>query len=204
MNQKSIKIASCESVSLPCGLGNKPFSIGATLFNDMIEIHKTTVRSKTRIYRIWKGMRGRVNNQNADHYKYYGGKGITVCIEWEDFIIFKKWAMRNGYDDTLTIDRIDCNGNYEPSNCRWVTKKVNNQNKIFRDDYGIFPKTKGFYVQLTIDDIYYCGGYSTNINESRKFRDELLRKVKYNGLKPKDIKRKVRSRDKKTGQIIWI
>ena len=62
-------------------------------------------------------------------YKNYGARGIKICDEWKnDFKAFYDWAMSNGYADNLTIDRIDVNGNYEPSNCRWVTKEIQNKN----------------------------------------------------------------------------
>ncbi len=82
----------------------------------------------TRLYRIWHTMKDRCHNPNHDSYKYYGGKGISVCPQWiNSFIPFHQWAMANGYSDDLTIDRINSNGNYEPGNCRWVSMKVQNR-----------------------------------------------------------------------------
>ena len=84
---------------------------------------------KTRLYNVWCAMKERCNNPHNKRYENYGGKGIKVCDEWKnDFATFRSWAMENGYDDGLTIDRIDTDGNYEPSNCRWVTHKVQNRN----------------------------------------------------------------------------
>ena len=84
----------------------------------------------TRLYRIWIDMKGRCYNPKATCHKDYGGRGITVCDEWKDnFQAFYDWAMPNGYRDDLSIDRIDVNGNYEPSNCRWATASEQQKNK---------------------------------------------------------------------------
>lgn len=94
-------------------------------------------QSDSRLYRIWWGMRERCYKSNKAEYKHYGGRGITICDEWlEDFMNFYNWAMANGYEDRLSIDRIDVNGNYCPENCRWATQKeqCNNtrQNRFLR------------------------------------------------------------------------
>lgn len=88
----------------------------------------------TRLYKVYRTMLQRCNNPNAHEYENYGGRGIKVCEEWQTFEGFEKWAMENGYDDTAkhgkcTLDRIDPNGNYEPSNCRWTTMKRQQRNK---------------------------------------------------------------------------
>lgn len=83
----------------------------------------------TRLYRTWQSIKRRCLNPNAKDYLHYGGRGITVCDEWRDsYTAFKTWANANGYQQDLTIDRIDSSGNYEPNNCRWATKSVQSRN----------------------------------------------------------------------------
>lgn len=83
-----------------------------------------------RLYRIWSGIKARCYTKNNKAYDRYGGRGISMCQEWKDnFVAFYKWAMDNGYLDDLSIDRINVNGNYEPSNCRWSTPKEQSDNK---------------------------------------------------------------------------
>lgn len=75
-------------------------------------------------------MKQRCYNKNLDSYHNYGGRGIIVCDEWKDnFLNFYYWVINNGYSDTLTIDRINVDGNYEPGNCRWSTRKVQDNNR---------------------------------------------------------------------------
>jgi hypothetical protein len=79
------------------------------------------------IYDAWVNMRQRCNSKNPK-YKYWNGKGIKVCDEWQTYPPFREWSLANGYAEGLSIDRINPDGNYEPSNCRWVTIS---QNTIF-------------------------------------------------------------------------
>lgn len=83
--------------------------------------------SGTRLHRIWKAMRTRCNNTKP-YYKYWNGKGIKVCEEWNDFLTFRNWAISHGYTNSLTLDRIDGDKNYQPSNCRWATPAEQNRN----------------------------------------------------------------------------
>lgn len=84
----------------------------------------------TRLYNIWNGMKQRCHNENSTSYDNYGGRGIVVCDEWRNsFTSFFRWAESTAYDDTLSIDRIDNDGNYEPSNCRWATWEQQNNNR---------------------------------------------------------------------------
>lgn len=109
-----------------------------------IPYSQTHNMTKTRLYRIWMGMKTRCYNQNDYAYKYYGARGIIVCQEWiNDFINFYNWSMENGYSDDLTIDRIDVNGNYEPNNCRWATnfEQQNNKRDNVKIEYNGIIKT---------------------------------------------------------------
>lgn len=81
------------------------------------------------LYGRWNAMKQRCFNYTNPKYKRYGGKGVSICPEWEVFHNFEKWALSNGYEQGLTIDRINNDGNYEPSNCRWVNQKVQQNNR---------------------------------------------------------------------------
>ncbi|NSW82555.1 MAG: hypothetical protein HPY90_04640 [Syntrophothermus sp.] len=101
--------------------------------NELMETfgRRTTTHGlkRHRLYRIWSKMKERCNNPRSKFYELYGGRGIKVCEEWaNDFQAFYDWAMANGYREGLTIDRKNNDGDYEPENCRWVTRKIQNNN----------------------------------------------------------------------------
>lgn len=115
-------------------------------FQNMPDLRMDTTKhhkSNTRLYRIWRGMKERCNNPNSNAYSNYGGRGIKVCDEWKnDFEVFYSWAITNGYSDNLSIDRIDVNGNYEPSNCRWADTKTQCNNMRTNKYFTINSTTK--------------------------------------------------------------
>lgn len=125
-----------------CDCGNEHFVITGNLLNNSVRscgcYRKEYVRNKnyvhgksqTRLHGIWRGIKQRCFNPNENCFDSYGGRGITICKEWkDDFQAFYDWAINNGYADNLSIDRIDVNGNYEPSNCRWADNKTQANNK---------------------------------------------------------------------------
>jgi hypothetical protein len=85
--------------------------------------------SKTPIYHVWHAMISRCRNSKHKAYYNYGGRGIKVCKEWCDYLTFREWAVNNGYDESLTLERIDTDGNYCPENCIWATMKRQQNNR---------------------------------------------------------------------------
>ena len=124
--------------------------------------------SNTRIYSIHSGMKYRCCNEKASDYERYGGRGITVCDEWlgkDGFSNFYNWAIDNGYNDELTIDRVDVNGNYEPSNCRWSTRyeqSLNKSTNVFLTIDGVTKTISEWAKEYNLDnetirDRFLCG-----------------------------------------------
>ena len=129
----------------------------------------------TKIYGCWCSMKERCGNPNNKSYKRYGARGIRVCEEWMDFKSFYDWARNNGYKEGLTIDRINNNGNYEPSNCRWTTTKEQNRNYSrnhmitykgetkcladWADQFGINRATVLFRIKqnMKLEEVFYKG-----------------------------------------------
>lgn len=98
--------------------------------------------SKTRLHRVWRGMHERCTYQNHKSYAYYGGRGIAVCEEWNDFAVFEEWALANGYREGLKLDRKDNDGPYAPKNCRFVTHEVNCNNTRYNVIVSAFGEQK--------------------------------------------------------------
>lgn len=140
--------------------------------------HSTKHNGKgTRLYEIWKNMKQRCLNTHNPHYQDYGGRGIKMCNEWlGDFSTFRDWAFANGYSDDLSIDRIDNNGNYKPTNCRWTDRK--NQCNNRRSNIFVVFNNK----QITISEASQLTGIHKSTLKDRYRRgdrgERLFRPVK--------------------------
>lgn len=127
--------------------------------------------SGTRLYSIWCNMKDRCNNPNNNHYHRYGGRGITICPEWvSDFSSFESWALAHGYNDELSIDRINNDAGYRPENCRWVTNKVQQNNKSTNHLITYRGKTMNVIewaeeTEIPADTLYDRLGYGWTLDE---------------------------------------
>jgi hypothetical protein len=128
--------------------------------------------SYTALYHVWQSMRERCNSDN----KNYGGRGIKVCQEWEDFKIFRKWATENNYRSGLEIDRINVNGNYEPCNCRFVIKRIQANNRRNNRYYDIDGINHTLFEWARIYNINYQTLYS-RMERGWRIEDALENKV---------------------------
>lgn len=137
---------------LRCGITK---SCGCLRKELCVDTHTTHNLSKSRLYKIFWMMKYRCYNHNSSAYKYYGAKGITIYQPWlNDFLNFYNWALANGYQDNLTIERIDVNGNYEPSNCIWITQAEqmkNRTNTHFITYEGVAKDLTEWSKELNID-----------------------------------------------------
>lgn len=119
--ERSIRADQLKSgVSKSCGCHNREVK------RKMMTTHGD---SNTKLHKRWVAMRQRCSNPKNSRYHNYGGKGVKVCSEWEDFKVFKDWSLKNGYKDSLTIDRIDNKGDYSPDNCRFISNEAQQLNK---------------------------------------------------------------------------
>lgn len=131
--------------------------------------------SNTRLYNIWCAMKQRCYYSENNEFHNYGGRGVEVCEEWrDDFLTFKMWSEQNGYKDNLSIDRIDVNGNYEPSNCKWSTSKEQARNRRETLYLTVNGETKSLIEWCEIVGLDYGTAYYRY----------------YRGMSPEDVLRK--------------
>lgn len=109
--------------------------------------------SRTRLYRIWHGIQQRCNNPNSSCFPKYGGANIKICQEWNTFANFYEWSYQNGYEEHLTIDRVDNSLGYQPSNCRWVSKKQQTQNRTNGLNWNSVQEIRKLYETHTYSDL---------------------------------------------------
>ena len=139
--------------------------------------------SNTRIYNIWRNMNRRCYVKNHKNYNSYGGRGIAVCKEWTDYFTFKSWATQNGYNKELTIDRINNDGNYEPSNCRWATRAVQSRNtrRIHKDNTSGFrgvsynKRNNNYMTRISVKGkSIYLGSYDSKVEAAVAYDDYII------------------------------
>lgn len=121
--------------------------------------------SGTKLYKRWHQLKRRCLDEKCTSYNYYGGRGITICEDWKEFINFKDWALKNGYKENLQIDRVDNNGDYTPENCRFVTPEENIRNsRITKLNYDIAEEIRMVHAkgELTKTKIGLVFGISRN------------------------------------------
>lgn len=131
----------------------------------------------TKLYNVWCTMKQRILNPNNTDYKDYGGRGIIICPEWvNDYVVFRDWSLSHEYAEGLQINRIENNGNYEPSNCNWITQTENLKNKrnsipieIANEIMDLYDTGK--YTQKELAEIYDVSQKSiSNIINNKTWR----------------------------------
>lgn len=163
-----------ETTSVKDGRATKCKSCSST------QTHTTHGETKTRLHNIWVGLRDRCNNPNHTGYQNYGGKGLQVCPEWDDYNNFKTWAIANNYSDTLSIDRKDNDKGYSPENCRWTTKFTQMQNTRLINSTntsgyrGVYPEYNKFVAAITVNYKKYRLGVFDNAIDAAKAYDDFV------------------------------
>ncbi len=132
-------------------------------------------KSSLRLYTIYHNMKARCNNPKHTNFKDYGGRGIKICKAWNTYLVFEKWALSNGYKENLTLDRRINSQGYKPSNCRWVSKIIQANNRRVAKTVGVRKVAKTWSMRIMINGkSIYKGKFSTE-KLARQAYDELLK-----------------------------
>lgn len=142
---------------------------------------ETKNATSSRLYRIWANMWTRCTNPKTNDFEQYGGKDITICSTWENFINFKDWAIANNYSDLLTLDRIDVSGGYSSKNCRWVTTTAQARNKSVHKNSssgytGVYfrKKENKYVVTITVNKKRIYIGITNTKEEGALLRNQYI------------------------------
>ena len=158
-------------------------SCGCYLKRRVSDTQKTHGLIGTRLYNIWANIKNRTLNLKNRQFPDYGGRGITICDEWKnDFMSFHDWAMSNGYSDELSIDRIDNDGNYEPNNCRWVTRNIQARNqRIPKNNTSGYrgvsydKKANKYKAQIRVNNkSIYLGSFPTAVEAGTEYNNYII------------------------------
>ncbi len=120
------RISVTQVSNLKCGHGDRCIACHSSRINTK-HGGKPSTRPSEKLHGVWCSMRQRCNSTSCRAYPAYGGRGITVCQEWDDYAAFRAWAVASGYRPGLTIDRIDNDAGYSPQNCQWMTRSENSK-----------------------------------------------------------------------------
>lgn len=132
--------------------------------------------NKSRLYNIWIGVRTRCSNNNRPDYKYYGGRGIKVCQEWNEYANFKKWAEESGYAEGLEIERKNVDGNYESDNCKWITRREQMRNTRKNRRIEIDGHVLNFIEWLELIEIKKSNAYKNAKKQNMTIEEYLTKK----------------------------
>lgn len=160
-----------EGITKSCGCGHKRINLKHGYLVD---------GKKDRLYRVWAGIKQRCSNPKNKSYNNYGGRGIKMCSEWrESYPRFREWAYQNGYAEGLQIDRINNDGNYEPSNCRFVSPTANAQNRrVPKNNTSGYsgieyrPKQHDYRVVISVGGVHQHVGLYASLEEAVAARKE--------------------------------
>lgn len=167
-NEKTVQMTHLKSgATTSCGCYQK----------DMVSRAKTKHgQTKTSLYNRWKSIKQRCLNPKSKRYSDYGGRGINICDEWLEFESFEKWALNNGYSEELSLDRIDNDLGYSPTNCHWVSTRTNNRNRrITANIEGIPLKeiSERYNIKYGTLKTYYYNGKIKTLQDVKLYANQL-------------------------------